>query len=149
MAFFAGQSEGVSIDTAERRICTEGIKGIEFSSEGQPLRLGRTHRLFNREQRRALAARDGGCRFPGCTRPVSWTEAHHIKEWLRDNGLTDIEDGILLCRFHHLLVHNNGWTVIREGSNYFVVPPASEDPLRRPIPAPPKSPALRRLLSRT
>ena len=148
MAFFPGQSEAVSIETAERHICTEGITGIEFSSEGQPLRLGRTRRLFNREQRRALAARDGGCRFPGCPRPVSWTEAHHINEWLRDNGLTDIEDGILLCRFHHLLVHNNGWKVVREGSNYFVVPPASEDPLRRPIQAPPKSPALRRLLTR-
>ena len=111
-----------------------------FADDGEPLRLGRTRRTFSRAQRRALAARDGGCRFPGCTMPPAWTEAHHILQWLRDAGLTDIDNGILLCRFHHLLIHNNGWDITREGGEFFVVPPASEDPHRRPDPRPLEEP---------
>jgi hypothetical protein len=148
-ASLEGQSAPVSLQTAERHLCNSDIIPMLFAEDGEPLRLGRTRRTFSRAQRRALAARDGGCRFPGCTLPPSWTEAHHIREWLRDAGLTDIDNGILLCRFHHLLIHNNGWAIIREGGEFFVVPPASEDPQRRPIPAPAKSPPLRRLLTAT
>jgi hypothetical protein len=145
-AFFEGQNEAVSIETVERHICAAGILPLLFDDSGEPLRLGREQRLFSRAQRRALAARDGGCRFPGCTMPPSWTEAHHILEWLRDAGLTDIDNGVLLCRFHHLLMHNNGWKFVRQGAELYVVPPPDIDPQRRPIPAPTKSPALRRLL---
>ncbi|MHB1172406.1 MAG: HNH endonuclease signature motif containing protein, partial [Lacisediminihabitans sp.] len=48
---------------------------------------------FNRKQRVALAARDGGCRRPGCERPPSWTEAHHIQHWVRDHRRTDLANG--------------------------------------------------------
>ena len=70
---------------------------------------------------------------PGCDRPPSWTEAHHIQHWARDGGRTDIADGILLCRHHHLLFHNNGWEIEREGCAYWLVPPADVDPGRTPI----------------
>ena len=86
------------------------------------LRLGRSQRLFSAQQRIALAARDGGCRFPGCDRPPSFTEAHHITPWSR-GGRTDVNDGILLCRHHHLLVHNNGWEIRRRGHGFAVLPP--------------------------
>lgn len=115
--------------------------------EGQVINIGRDGRLFTRFQKMGLAARDGGCIFPGCDRPPAWTEAHHINEWHRDQGRTDIADGVLLCRHHHMLVHNNGWRVTREGSDYFVVPPRSHDPQQRPIPAPSKSAAIRRLVA--
>ena len=95
--------------------------------------------------RLALAVRDGGCRFPGCDRPPSWTEAHHPEEWERDHGNTDIENGILLCRHHHLLIHNANWKVIRHGAEYFVVPPPSIDPRQQPIPAPSRSEVLARV----
>ena len=62
-------------------------------------------------------------------------------------GKTDIADGVLLCKHHHLLVHNNGWRVMRTGADYFVVPPASIDPRQVPIAAPTKSAAARRLLA--
>jgi hypothetical protein len=52
---------------------------------------------------------------------------------------------VLLCVHHHRLVHNDGWKVIRDRGAYAVVPPASIDPARTPIPAPSKSEALRRL----
>jgi hypothetical protein len=136
---FEGQTAAVSIATAERHLCATGFVPILFDRDGgQVINVGRDERLFTRRQRVGLAARDGGCRFPDCDRPPGWTEAHHINEWDRDHGRTDIADGILLCRHHHMLIHNNGWHVTRTGTEYFVVPPRSLDPTQHPIPAPAK-----------
>ena len=137
-----GQTASISVATARRHACTAGIVPIAFDDDGQAVNVGRTQRLFTARQRIGLAARDGGCRFPDCDRPPGWTEAHHINEWERDHGRTDIADGVLLCRHHHLLVHNNGWRVTRVGADYFVVPPRSVDPMQRPIAAPPKGPGV-------
>jgi hypothetical protein len=138
-AQFEGQTAAVSIATAERHVCATGFVPILFDKDGdQVMNVGRDERLFTRRQRIGLAARDGGCRFPDCDRPPGWTEAHHINEWDRDHGRTDIADGILLCRHHHMLVHNNGWQVTRTGTEYFVVPPRTIDPGQAPIPAPAK-----------
>ena len=118
---------------------------ILFDQSGEVLDVGREQRTFTRRQRIALAARDGGCRFPGCDRPASWTEAHHIVEWSR-GGCTDVADGILLCKHHHLLIHNNGWRIERERADYFLLPPIDHDPLRRRIPMPSKNRTYRRAL---
>jgi hypothetical protein len=127
--FLDGQTEPVSIATVERHACTAGTVQLTVDGDpenaGQPLNLGRERRLFSRAQRVALAARDGGCRWPGCERPPSWCEAHHIEHWQRDRGRTDVADGILLCRHHHLLAHNNGWEIRRDGGRYVLVPPES------------------------
>jgi hypothetical protein len=139
VAQFEGQSASVSITTAERHLCSDGLVPILFDRDGeQVMNVGRAERLFTPRQRVGLAARDGGCRFPHCDRPPGWTEAHHINEWDRDHGRTDIADGILLCRHHHMLVHNNGWRVTRTGTEYFVIPPPSLDQTQHPIPAPAK-----------
>jgi hypothetical protein len=127
-----GQSASVSIETVERHICSTGAVSVVFGSEGQPINVGRSQRLFTAAQRLALSARDGGCRFAGCDRPPSWSEAHHIVPWSR-GGPTDIVNGILLCRHHHLLVHNNGWGISREGSDYYLQPPGGGD--RIPMPS--------------
>ena len=137
-AHIEGQTAAVSVQTAMRQACTAGVIPILFDDRGQVLNLGRSQRLFSRRQRIALAARDRGCRFPGCDRPPGWCEAHHINEWDRDHGRTDVADGVLLCRHHHMLVHNNGWRVDRSGGDYVLVPPRSEDPAQRPIVAPAK-----------
>ncbi len=123
-AWFEGQPDAVSVATAERLACAAGTITVTVDDDGQPLNLGRERRLFSRSQRIALAARDGGCRWPGCERPPSWCEAHHIDHWLRDGGRTDVADGILLCRHHHLLVHNNGWQISRAGPQYLLAAPA-------------------------
>ncbi len=136
-----GQTVAASPATAQRYACAAGIVPIRFD-RGQPLDVGRTQRLFTPRQRIALAARDGGCRFPGCDRPPSWCEAHHLTPWSR-GGPTDVADGILLCRHHHLLVHDNGWEVIRTGSEYAVVPPGDVDPTRAPRAAPARPPVRR------
>jgi len=143
-----GRIEGldipVSIATIERNTCDVGTVTIDFFT-GQPLDVGREQRLFTARQRIALAARDGGCRWPGCDRPPSWCEAHHIRHWKRDHGPTDVANGILLCRHHHLLLHDNNWEIVRRGADYWLVPPAVIDPRRTPLPMPSKSAALRDL----
>jgi hypothetical protein len=140
-----GQTEAISIQTVERTICDTGILPILFSDEGQPLNLGRTQRLFTPKQKQAIAARDGGCIGPDCDRPIAYCEVHHILQWLRDHGYTDVADGVLLCSFHHLWVHNNGWVIKREGGEYFFVPPPDVDSRQRWIPARPPNPLLARL----
>jgi hypothetical protein len=141
-----GQTAAVSIATVERHICDGGLVPIEFSTRGDILSLGLRQRLFSSRQRVALAARDGGCMFTGCDRPPAWTEAHHIIPW-DDGGPTDIDNAILLCKFHHLLVHNNGWAITRDGADLYLQPPATVDPDRTPIALPSKSTALKRLLT--
>jgi len=125
--FLEGQPDPVSMATVERAACSAGTVALLIDAAadnaGQPLNLGRERRLFSRAQRLALAARDGGCRWPGCERPPSWCEAHHIEHWQRDGGRTDVADGILLCRHHHLLAHNNGWEITRAGPRYLLHPP--------------------------
>ncbi|QEO09523.1 HNH endonuclease signature motif containing protein [Protaetiibacter larvae] len=148
IGFIEGQSVPVSLRTVERQLCEAGTEDLILDAQHRPLDLGRRRRLFSRRQRRALAARDGGCMFPGCERPPVMTEAHHIKHWLRDRGKTDIDNGILLCRHHHMLMHDAGWEIEhRGGTDYRLIPPAGVDPARRPIPLRSKSPVYRRALS--
>ncbi len=147
-----GRLEGcdvpVSIDTVERIACAQGIVDITFTTDGQPLDVGREQRLYTRRQRIALAVRDGGCRWPGCERPPAWTEAHHTKHWQRDDGRTDVADGILLCRHHHLLLHNNHWEIARDAGTYWLTPPRDIDPKQKPIPMPTHSSAMQHVESR-
>jgi len=156
--WFEGQVDPISVDTVERLACASGSVTLTVDggpdNAGQPLNLGRERRLYSRAQRLALAARDGGCRWPGCERPPSWCEAHHINHWHRDGGRTDVADGILLCRHHHRLAHNNGWEIERAGPGYLLHPPEKhhrDDTRRAPAATvrdmPSKSPALRVALS--
>jgi len=73
------------------------------------LDYGRATRTIPRDLFRAVAARDLGCRYPGCDRPVSWCQAHHLRYW-RHGGPTSLDNLVLLCTRHHHLVHSPGWT---------------------------------------
>jgi hypothetical protein len=145
-ASIEGQAAPISMFTFDRLACGGFTIPVEFDDDAQVVRMGRRHRLYTQQQRIALAVRDGGCRWPGCERPPSWCEAHHITQWARDGGSTDIADGVLLCRHHHLLSHNNGWEITRERGKYSLHPPRDVDPHQKPIPIPTKSVALRELL---
>ncbi|HEY6708632.1 MAG TPA: HNH endonuclease signature motif containing protein [Actinomycetota bacterium] len=79
----------------------------------EPLEVGRTSRVVLPAQRTALAVRDGGCVFPGCSRPLAWCEAHHLWHWLH-GGPTDLANMALLCRAHHRAVHEGGWRLQRQ-----------------------------------
>ncbi|CAN5318874.1 HNH endonuclease signature motif containing protein [soil metagenome] len=132
-ATFEGQSVAVSVETARRFVCSAGQIGVLFTG-ADPIDVSPEARFFTRRQRRALAARDGGCRYPGCDRPPSWTEAHHVNRYGR-GGPTTVENGILLCRFHHMAIHNQGFQVIRRGSRYFLIPPSESGRVEQEMPA--------------
>ncbi|MFB8145245.1 DUF222 domain-containing protein [Microbacterium sp. NPDC056003] len=102
--------------------CDSGSVTFTVDGSGNPLDMGREARLFTPQQRVALAARDGGCRWRGCDRPASYCEAHHIDPYA-GGGLTDIDRGILLCRFHHMELHHGGWRITREGRADFLLHP--------------------------
>ncbi len=145
VGFIEGQSAVVSIETVERHACDGGLVPILFTDDAEALNLGRSQRLHSAKQRVAIAARDGGCLAPDCDRPPSWCEVHHIHEFGR-GGATDLADGVLLCRHHHMLVHNNHWRVTRRGGRYWFVPPPEIDAQQQPIELPSKSAAVRRML---
>lgn len=113
----------------DRNLCINGSIEVQTDRLGNPLDLGREQRLFSTRQRVALAARDGGCRWPGCQRPASYCESHHCDHFVEHEGRTDIDRGILLCRWHHLLLHNQGWRITRDKKGPFVLhPPPGEGP---------------------
>jgi hypothetical protein len=97
---------GELIDTGcvGTKLCDCIIHTILRSPDGTPLAYGRATYTVPRTLFRQVAARDGGCRFPGCNRPVKYTEAHHITWWER-HGLTEYANLALLCSRHHHLVH--------------------------------------------
>jgi hypothetical protein len=120
-----GTVDAVTVEGIDRLVCDAGIVALLFDRDGNCLNVGRDQRLFTARQRVALAERDGGCRMPGCYRPPSQCEAHHIDEWHLKHGRTDLADGMLLCRRHHMLLHNKNWQIVRDASDYWLVPPPS------------------------
>jgi hypothetical protein len=99
----------VAPETARRLACDASI--VELAEHaGLVLGVGRKTRKIGLALRRALEARDGCCRFPGCT--SRRVQTHHIKHWAR-GGETELYNLVLLCRRHHRLVHEGGWTVDR------------------------------------
>ncbi|MDM4762148.1 DUF222 domain-containing protein [Galbitalea sp. SE-J8] len=122
-AHLAGVDSPVSASTARRLAATAGIIPAILGGPSEPLELGDEQRLFTETQRRAMAVRDSGCAWPGCNAPPGWCEAAHIHPWWA-RGRTDLENGVLLCRFHHALFDRDGWTLEwRDGVPWFTPPP--------------------------
>ncbi|MEV5071131.1 DUF222 domain-containing protein [Microbacterium sp. LMI12-1-1.1] len=110
----------------DRNACANGAIEVIVDPEGNPFDLGREARIYSAAQRLALAVRDGGCVWPGCDRPPSYCEAHHCDHFA-EGGETNVDRGVLLCRFHHMKLHNTGWRITRDGKGTFVLrPPAGE-----------------------
>lgn len=107
-------TDGHDVDpvTATMLLCDADVSSLHLNEHGHPLNYGRTLRFASPEQRWALAVRDGGCVFPGCDKPASWCQAHHVITWERDNGQTDIDNMVLLCQRHHTFVHSNEWDLV-------------------------------------
>lgn len=116
VTYHADSGDLVDADTGEhlhrldvaRLLETAKVRPLLLSESGDPLRVGRSRRYASPTQRQALTVRDGGCIFPGCDRPPSWCDAHHVEHW-EDGGGTDIENLALLCRHHHRVTHRPGW----------------------------------------
>lgn len=98
----------ISAETSRRLSCDAGVVKVVRGPDGDVLNVGRRTRTVPPALRRALEVRDRGCRFPGCG--LRFTDAHHVEHWAH-GGETKLENLILLCRFHHRLVHEEGWRV--------------------------------------
>ena len=98
----------VAAETARRLACDAAIVPL-LERAGTPLGVGRKTRSIPPALRRALAARDGGCRFPGCD-ARRFIDAHHIRHWA-DGGPTNLTNLIHLCTRHHRLLHEGGYTL--------------------------------------
>ncbi len=97
----------LAAETARRLGCDGPLVGLLEDENHEPLNIGRKTRAISPALKRALASRDGGCRFPSCTRE-RFTEGHHIHHWA-DGGETKLSNLITLCRYHHRLLHEGGF----------------------------------------
>lgn len=119
---------------ARRLACELEILPVVLDGDSHVLDVGRAKRHFDRHQRVALGHRDGGCTFPGCERPPDWCDAHHGRDPWSRGGPTDVADGVLLCPFHHRLIHQGEWTLqFAPGGTPEYIPPARVDPNRTPL----------------
>jgi hypothetical protein len=100
----------VQLETLRLWSCDAHLCRTVFSAAGEPLDVGREERFATDAQRRLLDVRDGGCAVPGCDRPASWCDAHHIEFW-EHGGRTDIDNLVLTCRHHHTRIHAGHLTV--------------------------------------
>ena len=111
-AAIAGIAGGsISPATARRLACQSSLVTL-IVENGEPIAVGRKHRLHTAAQRRAILARDAGrCTFPGCgaTRHL---DVHHMTLW-RDGGDTSVSNGVTLCSACHMRVHDEGWQITR------------------------------------
>ncbi|MBA3798360.1 MAG: DUF222 domain-containing protein [Geodermatophilaceae bacterium] len=126
-------ADGIELSpTLTRQIADDAeIVPVWLSPTGIPVDVGRTHRLFGGRIRTALEVRDRGCAWPGCDRP-SWNQAHHIRPWL-GGGKTDLNNGVLLCLFHHHEIERGDWTVTIRGGRAWFTPPRWIDEQQKPI----------------
>ncbi|QYG94583.1 DUF222 domain-containing protein [Iamia sp. SCSIO 61187] len=105
--------DGTPVDahTARRLACDANIHRVITKADGTVLDYGRSTRTIPAPLFQALCIRDKGCRFPGCDRPAHRTDGHHVAEWIAHHGPTNPRNLVLLCRYHHGVVHRPGWTI--------------------------------------
>ncbi len=125
-------SGAVSASLLREMACEADILPIVLNGASEPLDIGRAKRLFTRSQRMALAARDQGCIFPGCTAPLGICESHHVKHWKAHGGKTNVNNGALLCPYHHHVIHKGVWTLRVIDNLPWVIPPPWIDLDQRP-----------------
>jgi len=104
-----GRGSHVPAETSRRLACDAAVVHWRETADGEPLSVGRKTRTIPPAIRRALKRRDGGCRFPGCS-ATRFVDAHHIHHWA-DGGETRLDNLVLLCRRHHRLLHEGGYSI--------------------------------------
>jgi Domain of unknown function (DUF222) len=110
--------------TVQRLACDASIRRVLLGPDSAVIDVGRALRVPSGAGRAALRVRDQGCVWPGCDRPSSWTNAHHVLHW-GHGGDTNLENLVLLCHRHHWSVHEGGWQLVRsEDRRILAIPPA-------------------------
>jgi Domain of unknown function (DUF222) len=111
----------ISTRTAERIACDCTMSRV-LAADSMVIDVGRATRTVSPPTMRGLRVRDKGCRFPGCDRQVNWCSPHHIIFWAR-GGPGNLPNLVLLCYYHHRLVHEGGWQVVKAGREFKFLPP--------------------------
>jgi len=103
----------VPVATARRLCCDAEVIPVVLGGPSEVLDVGRTRRTATKPQRDALAAIYRTCAHPDCHVAFDACRIHHIDEWVRDRGPTDLANLIPLCELagHHHQVHEGGWTI--------------------------------------
>ncbi len=143
-----GQRDIVPIDTIRRMACDCDIHRYLADPTGHIIDYGRKRRLVSDVQFDLLVVRDHGCRWRGCSIPAAGCDAHHAHHWL-DGGETEPDNLILLCWYHHHLLHEQHWSIWPLGAGHFTLrtPDGDERTMRPPLlgAAPPLPPPEHRL----
>ncbi|MFN8026113.1 MAG: DUF222 domain-containing protein [Acidimicrobiia bacterium] len=120
----------VCFDTVSRLVCDARTAWLTVNGEREVLDMGRESRTVTPGQRRAVVVRDRHCRYPGCRAPASWCDTHHLVPW-EHGGPTDLDNLVLLCRRHHVVVHEGGRRLVRDLDGSFRVEQRPARPPRR------------------
>ncbi|MEO5509236.1 MAG: DUF222 domain-containing protein [Longimicrobiales bacterium] len=138
-----GNGVRVSAETSRRLACDATRVTMTHDRNGTVLDVGRRTRTVPPALRRALEHRDRGCRFPGCG--LRFCDAHHVTHWAA-GGATSLNNLVLLCRFHHRLLHEDGYTMSFDGQRNIVFrDPKGECICDAPVPKPVRGDAAQRL----
>ena len=109
----------ISSKTVQRWACDCSLSRV-LLQDSVVIDVSRSERTIKGPRRRALIARDQHCQWPGCERPASWCDAHHIVHWAFGGG-GEIENQVLLCHRHHVLVHEGEWQLVKTDDDRVVV----------------------------
>jgi len=121
----------ISPTLARMLACDAAIIPAVLNGHGQPIDLGRERRLYTGAARTAIEIRDGGCVWPGCGRPASWCQIHHLVPWCA-GGRTDQVNGGLFCWHHHREIEQGEWAAFHHRGRIWLRPPTRLDPNRQP-----------------
>src|ERR1700694_381493 len=114
----------ISSTTVQRLACDGTLSRVQRAAS-IVVAVGRATRATSPAQSRALKARYRGCAGPGCDRPINWTSTHHIEFWAR-SGPNNLRNMLPLCYYHHRLVHEGGWQMVKAGEGVRFIPPDRE-----------------------
>jgi hypothetical protein len=113
------QGSGLSASAVRRLACDATV--IPVVHDDTTTEVGRARRAPSPTQRRALRMRDRQCRFPGCTKHRN-LHAHHIVHWA-DGGLTVLSNLVMVCPFHHRVLHDHGFDFVGTAQSFQVMAP--------------------------
>jgi hypothetical protein len=102
----------IASSAVQRLACDCSVMRVLLDQDSAIVDVGRSKRIIGGALRKALRLRDQHCQWPGCERPASWCDGHHLVHWI-NGGPTDLENLVLLCRRHHRMVHEGEWQLIK------------------------------------